>query len=244
MEFKAVGFDIDGTFYPKRIMIRNLILSSLPNPFFAISYFKMRKRIRALQKNENYNTSLDLISKEALILSGKENTLLAPDIDKETLKSVSKKKAELEKKIYKKYAKQFLNIKPYKEVKEVFDFLNEKKIPIAIFSDFPVENKLKALGIDDKINYVFSSKDAGFLKPDIRCFEYLYENSPLSKFKKSEVLYIGDSYSKDCVGAFNFGFSSILLSKKHKEFPKAYKVYKNWRDFSLWLKTILEEKNE
>ena len=244
MEFKAVGFDIDGTLYPKRIMTRNLILSSLLNPFFAISYGKMRNRIRALQKNENYNTSLDLISKEALILSGKENTLLAPDIDKETLKSVSKKKAELEKKIYKKYAKQFLNIKPYKEVKEVFDFLNEKKIPIAIFSDFPVENKLKALGIDDKINYVFSSKDAGFLKPDGRCFEYLYENSPLSKFKKSEVLYVGDSYLKDCVGAFNFGFSSILLSRKHKEFPKAYKVYKNWREFSLWLQTILEDKNE
>jgi len=244
MDFKAVGFDIDGTLYPKRIMTRNLILSSLLHPFFAISYGKMRNRIRVLQQNENYNNSLDLISKEALVLSGEEEKLLSSEIDEETLKSISKKKKELETKIYKKYAKKFLNIKPYKEVKTIFDLLNEKKIPIAIFSDFPVENKLKALGIDGKINYVFSSKDVGFLKPDKRCFEYLYQNSPLSKFKKSEVLYVGDSYLKDCVGSFDFGFKSVLLSRKHKAYPKAYKVYKNWREFSLSLQAVLEDKNE
>ena len=244
MAIKAVGFDIDGTLYPKRIMTRNLILSSLLNPFFSIAYGKMRKRIRVLQKNKNYNTTLDLISKEALVLSGEEKKLLAPEIEIGTLKSISRKKEELENKIYKKYAKQFLNIKPYKEVKAVLEFLEKKKIPIAVFSDFPVENKLKALGIDDKIKYVFSSKDAGFLKPDRRCFEYLYKNSPLSEFKKSEVLYVGDSYLKDCVGSFDFGFSSVLISRKQKTYPKAYKVYKNWKDFSLWLQTVLEDENE
>ena len=244
MAFKAVGFDIDGTLYPKRIMKRNLILSSLLNPQFSISYGKMRKRLRVLQGNKNYNTTLDLISKEALVLSGEEEKLLASEIDTETLKKISGKKEELENKIYKRYAKKFLNIKPYKEVNEVFGLLEKKKIPIAVFSDFPVENKLKALGIDDKIKYVFSSKDAGFLKPDRRSFDYLYQNSPLSEFKKSEVLYVGDSYSKDCVGSSDFGFSSVLITRRQKAYPKAYKVFKSWKDFLLWLNIILEDENE
>jgi len=196
----------------------------------------MRKRIRVLQKKNNYNTTLDYLSKESLVLLKKEEYLFGKKIDQEIQLLIDKKKKELNNKVYSRYAKMFLNIKPFKEVDSVFTLLQKNKIPIVIFSDFPIENKLKTLGLNDRIDYAFSSFDAGYLKPDVRCFNYLYKNSPLSNFKKDEVLYVGDSLEKDWNGAKNFGFTPVLINtKEHGE-----RKFSNWKVFFSWLEKNLE----
>ena len=66
--------------------------------------------------------------------------------------------------------------------------------------------KLERLGISGYIDYMTTSEEAGVEKPDIRIF-----NMALNKLglPPEEVMYIGDSYRKDVLGAKNTGILPV-----------------------------------
>lgn len=66
--------------------------------------------------------------------------------------------------------------------------------------------KLERLGISGYIDYMTTSEEAGVEKPDIRIF-----NMALNKLglPPEEVMYIGDSYRKDVLGAKNAGILPV-----------------------------------
>ena len=101
------------------------------------------------------------------------------------------------------------------------------------------------MGLSKYVDFATSSTNVGYLKPNIHCFEYLLYNVGT---KPSETLYVGDSYTKDVVGAFNAGLDAVLVNAKEKQVKEATKkytlacgVFSSWLDFDAWLSEKLED---
>jgi len=89
-------------------------------------------------------------------------------------------------------------------------FLDRQKIPVGVFSDYPVLDKLQALGLAGRMALTLSATDPEInaLKPQPQGFLHacaLWELPP------AEVLYIGDRPEVDALGAANAGMSCALL---------------------------------
>lgn len=103
-------------------------------------------------------------------------------------------------------------------VQEFLDFLEEQGIRKAIlsnssFSEEALREELRSYGIDDKIfEFVISTSEYGFRKPDKRIFELA-----LKKFNlcNDDVWYMGNSFRYDVVGAQNAGIVPIWFNKQN-----------------------------
>ena len=95
------------------------------------------------------------------------------------------------------------------------------------------------MGLDKYVDFGASSDDAGFLKPDAHCFEYLLYNL---KMESSDVLYVGDSYVKDIVGSHNAGIYAVLVNVKPSDYPLAKEVFGSWKELDAWLASGMEDR--
>ena len=101
---------------------------------------------------------------------------------------------------------------------EFLDFLEKQGIRKAIlsnssFSEEAIREELRSYGIDDKIfEFVISTSEYGFRKPDKRIFELA-----LKKFNicRDDIWYIGNSFRYDIVGAQNAGILPIWFNKQN-----------------------------
>ena len=100
--------------------------------------------------------------------------------------------------------------------------------------------KLGSMGLSKYVDFAASSENVGFLKPSVHCFEHLLYNMDL---KPCEVLYVGDSYSKDVAGAYNAGIDAVLVNAKGgaDRYPLACGVFSTWADFDGWLSGRMED---
>ena len=80
----------------------------------------------------------------------------------------------------------------------------------SLFSGDNLKAHLATVGIEDFINAVYSSADAGYRKPSPEAFRYALDNIGVGD--ASQVIYIGDSYEKDYVGASKCGLRPVLVS--------------------------------
>ena len=240
MAYKAVCFDIDGTLYPIGVMNRRLLRIGIKHPLFNLKYRKNRKQLRLHQKN--YSKAIPFRWREAMVIqngTGKE-----PDVSFEE-KDFKVTYDRLQKWVYKPMEKLYQSTEAFNGVHETFEKIHAKGLKIGVFTDFPLFSKLKGMGLDDLVDFAASSDDVGFLKPDAHCFEYLLYNL---KMDAKDVLYVGDSYTKDIEGASAAGLDSVLVNVRPAEaddaprfFPLAKAVFKNWNDFDNWLTAKMED---
>lgn len=214
---KAFAFDIDGTLYPKWQMDIRLAAASVLHLPFAMRYNAMRRRIRREDGlAEMPAGSLEeLQRRECLMLYGSEDSLHA-FIDKE--QHVFRKPWE----------KLFSSIKPFPGMHE---FMEEASsgYELAVLSDFPIGVKLKALGVEEYFSYIASAEDSGHLKPSPVPFRVMLDALGL---EPHQVLYVGDSESKDIAGARNAGLRSALIStSRRKVYSIADTVFSSWDGF-------------
>lgn len=93
-------------------------------------------------------------------------------------------------------------------------FINQckkKHIPICCVTDLTTEiqfKKIVKLNIEDKINFIVTSEEAGTEKPNKLIFDLALEKI---KLKYKDVIMIGDSTSKDILGAEKLGIKSYLV---------------------------------
>lgn len=91
------------------------------------------------------------------------------------------------------------------------DKCNKKKIPICCVTDLTAEiqfKKIVKLNIEEKINFIVTSEEAGIEKPNKRIFDLALEKINLNA---KDVIMVGDSISKDIEGAENQGIKSYLV---------------------------------
>lgn len=212
MELKAVCFDIDGTLYPKWQTKRSLLPSLCPSPTLALKYHRFRRDVRLYPskglKSENRE---EFLEKQAAWIGGK------------------RAKEKIENQFYAKWRSSFKKIKPYPFVRETFEWLKAQGLKIAVLSDFPLEQKLHTLRLEDLVDYSLCSEETGYLKPHIKPFTVVCEALALEPTK---LLYVGDSYTKDVVGASATGmYSALIKPKKWGKGPDATFTFSDYNEF-------------
>ncbi len=213
---KALCFDIDGTFYPKRQMMIRLAISSILHLPFALRYNKMRQLLRSQTGFSEGETG------SYPELAAKECSILYPGRDTDYF-------IEKEERVFRRpWERLFSSIKPYPGVRETLEEAKEKGFILAALSDFPVGSKLKAMGIEDLFSFKASTEDYGALKPSVRPFRMMLSELGV---KPEEALYTGDSCSKDIDGARNAGMHTALISHSVRVYNNADIIFSSWDEF-------------
>lgn len=222
---KILGLDIDGTLYPKWMLNARMIRSMFPSLRLAKAFNHARKEYRRVQDlqplNEESRTGL-LVRQASLVAE-----YLGCSKDEQSIEHLI---SRIDAQFYKAWERSFLTIKPFDGMQEALRQAKEMGIKIAVFSDFPLSQKLKTLGIEDLVDVAFSTEQSGYLKPSGKAFSFLLSHLGVSS---QQVLYIGDSYEKDCQGARGAGMYSCLITKGRRDiYPDADLVVGSWKEFA------------
>lgn len=215
---EAVCFDIDGTLYPPGKTNRVLVKDSLLHLPFALKYMRARKLLRVEDGYEN----LPETTRDAFL----ERTyrIMYPKGNKSFFWFAEK----LDKVFVQQWRKDFKDLVSFPDVKEVLLEL-KKVVKIGIMSDFPIGVKLEAMGIQEVPDVVFSTEEVGHLKPARTCFLALASKVGVSP---EHILYVGDSESKDVLGAKKAGMHAMLITSDRKKMAcsKADLVVSSYRE--------------
>lgn len=216
MRFKAIGFDIDGTLYPQRAMYLCGAAAFLKAPLLMYRYGRMRNRLRGqvdtFTPQECEDARQGFRRAEAVALLSFAGLHL-------TQESIERTQEQIEQRIYATWERSFQSIRPFDRVEELFLRLHEASIPIGLLSDFPVGKKPAYLGVEAYVEVALGSEESGYLKPRPEPFELLAAG--LGVTDPAKMLYVGNSYSKDIIGAHEAGMSTALITDKRKD-PKRF----------------------
>lgn len=214
MNIKAVIFDIDGTFYPNwrmnlmtfPVVLRNIRL------FSAFADVRKEMRLKPEMNIDNfYKVQAELTAKK-----------LGMDAD-EIMKKI-------ESDIYTEWTASLKRVKPYSHVRDVIEELHERGYITACLSDFPILDKLKYFNLHDLFeNSAYTCEDCGHLKPHPDAYEYVRNKVGVNPH---EILYVGNSYEYDIVGAKTAGmYAAHISSKEIKGDITADFTFKCYKDF-------------
>jgi len=108
-------------------------------------------------------------------------------------------------------------------------FLENQGIHMGVFSDYPVLDKLKSLGVANRMSVTLCATD-----PEIDAFKpyptgFLHACT-LWGLRPEEVLYVGDRPEVDAVGAHNAGMPCVILShwarrERQGDTPSTYTTF-------------------
>ncbi|RKX88176.1 MAG: HAD family hydrolase [Spirochaetes bacterium] len=217
MKIKAVGFDIDGTLYPNYEMFLMSSPSFLSHPRLVLHFGKIRKEIRKTEFSGDFRET--------------QSRLLAYSM------KISKEKAAdlIERHLYQKWVYSFKGVRPFKTVRPALLSLQRDGIRLGALSDFPVEKKLDFLGLSDLMEIAFSSEETGYLKPHKAPFINLISRFGLNP---DEILYVGNSYKYDILGAKKVGLRTAHLIKKPDPDSQADFSFYSFLELRDWIKSI------
>jgi putative hydrolase of the HAD superfamily len=193
----AVAFDLDGTLYPNFRLYRRLLPLLFRHGRLLAAFGKTRGQIRREQERDP--SAFNFYEYQARLTAQRLN---AP------FELVNKK---IETLIYRGFEPHFLKIKLYPHVKELLAELRAASLKLGILSDFPLKTKLKNLGIADGWDAVICSEETGALKPAARPF---LELAAALGCAPANILYVGNSYRYDVIGAGRAGMKTALITRR------------------------------
>ncbi len=225
MKIKAVCFDIDGTLYPNYRMYTLMLPTFLMHPRLSIAYSKARKKMRQISFADYEGMSFRQI--QATVVKEFYRTAL----------SVEELEKKIENDLYRSWEHAFKRVRAYDRVRETMDVLKSQGILLGVLSDFPVQHKLRYLQLPrDFFAHISSSEEAGALKPDEKAFLPLIE---AFECDPSEILYVGNSYEKDVLGARKMGFLTAHLVRKKPKETVANFSFANFEEFIKKIKILM-----
>ena len=110
-----------------------------------------------------------------------------------------------------------------KGVKGTLEELKSKGVSVGICTDLTAHiqhRKLQKLGLAPYVDWIVTSEEAGQEKPSIKMFVLCAKKA---KCELSDIIYAGDSYEKDFVGASKAGMRAIWYEED--KYPDFYKFY-------------------
>lgn len=241
MKYKAVCFDIDGTLYPKTFMTKAMARIIFYHPVVSKQYKSTRALFRENQK------SFEEMGLEGMSFAQREAAMYMKVIGGKT--KLAEARVLLDERYYKRLENEFRKLDRQEETVQTLQKIKNAGLKTGVVSDWPLFNKLDQIGVEDLLDVILNCDDTGYLKPDTRPFEAMLKKLEL---KAEEVLYVGDSYRKDVVGATSAGMDAVLVNSSEtdaRKVPKALAFFKDWKSFDKWLdENVLcqnqEEKND
>ena len=222
---KVLCLDIDGTLYPKRMLNLRMLRSSFPSLRLAMAFNWARAEYRRVQDEaptEPGNRE-GLLKRQARLVASRMGRSISEQ-------EIARTQSAVDKQFYQAWARSFRSIKAYAGMREALVEAKRLGLSIAVFSDFPLADKLQTLGIADLVDLAISSEESGYLKPSGKAFSILLERLHA---KPDEILYMCDSYSKDCQGAKSAGMHSCLITSSRKTaYDDADLVVSSWKEFA------------
>jgi len=192
MAIKAVAFDLDGTFYPYSHMFSISLFLALCHPWFLFQFSRVRKEIRSIRPVDNFRELQAKLMAERL--------------------AITRERAEeaIERIIYDKFENLFRFMKPFPHLTATLGELKGAGYKLAVLSDFPVKRKLSYLGLAGLWDYTLSSEETNYLKPNKEPFLKIVETL---KVDPGEILFVGDRYHYDVVGARQVGMKTAHFTR-------------------------------
>lgn len=117
--------------------------------------------------------------------------------------------------------KQKYDLKIFPDLIQCINELRDMGLILGLISNINMSGKKIAekLGVSSYFNYVFTSEDLGYEKPNKMIFE---KSLDIAKLTPSEVVFIGDQVESDILGAKNANILPILLDR--------YNNYENYSE--------------
>ena len=193
MALRAVAFDLDGTLYSFRHLALRAVVFAARNLRFAPVFSRVRAEIRKVRPIEDFHRCQTALFAKASGLS------------------VEKAAEWIERRIYGEWVHSFRSIVPYPGLRSFLDRIAERGLKAAVLSDFPVAEKLKYLGLEECFEVAMCAEESGYLKPNPEPFLLLSERLGVAP---AELLFVGDSYEYDIVGARELGLKTALISSR------------------------------
>lgn len=227
--YKAVVFDLDGTLYFQKGLRRQMALRLLS--YYGFHFWKVKelfllKDFRSVKEhwNEHIEKMKNSPSMEDIL------SLNEQSVDKAQYLFVAKKyhtdpgivERVVDKWIY---ADPLLILKNHKdyEIADLMVKLKEKGVQCLIFSDYPVEDKLKALELSVDGCYSATASNINELKPSPKGLLTIMRENQLDA---KELLMVGDRMEKDGQSAAAAGIDYLILPSSRIERNQLYqKLY-------------------
>jgi putative hydrolase of the HAD superfamily len=218
MVLKAITFDLDGTLYPEYKIALPSIGVALRYPRLFYFFNEVRKEIRTIFPIENFKKlQVELLAKRLG-------------------KSFNKTEMLIENIIYGKWLNSIRRMKPYSGMRDLIISLRSAGYKCGLLSDLPVKQKLSYLGLEDVWDFAFSSEETGYLKPNSIPFKKLID---CVEEKPENILYIGNNYEYDIVGAKIVGLKTAYFSRFNVKGNVADFTFKRFRDLQHFLLSLL-----
>jgi putative hydrolase of the HAD superfamily len=192
MRIKVVAFDVDGTLYPNSAVYIRALPFALRNLSAICAFSRVRKEIRKIRPLADFHrTQTKLFA---------ARTGLAEDVAAKTIKKV----------FYGRWAAITRKTRLFPHVRETFLRLKEAGLKLATLSDFPLSRKLEVWNLEPLFDYAKSCEEIGYLKPNPEPFQDLvnFFGAP-----PGEILYVGNNYAYDIIGAKNQGFMAAHITR-------------------------------
>jgi len=200
---RAVLFDLDGTLYrqPRMRALMALELATMvvsrplqaPVTWRVLSEFrKAQEALRGHQGDDHAAGQLEVAASRTGLTVQRVEAIVAEWIMERPLKHLPRCRA--------------------KGLFPLLDFLRDRQIKVGVFSDYPPELKLEALGLKGRFSVVLCSTDTeiGKFKPHPRGFLVACTRWQLHP---SEILVVGDRADADAAGAAAAGMPCAIIGK-------------------------------
>ena len=210
-DYKAVIFDLDGTLYyqkPFRIRMMCYLMrhalchpSSIRDIFIIKKYREVRENWETCEAECEYPADMELDNRQYLYVAKAKKTT-----SERVEKAVRFFMLEAPLKLLSQYRDE--------AIYSIIEQLHENNITIVIYSDYPVENKLEALGITADFCFTSVDERIGCMKPDPKGIKVILETLGIGS---DEAVMIGDRYEKDGLAAQSNNMDYIIVSSSRKE---------------------------
>lgn len=111
------------------------------------------------------------------------------------------------------------NFEVYSDADSVIKYLS-KKYRLTMITNGPSDlqsEKIKRLNFSDIFEEILISGDIGHHKPDLKIFQELTRRTGVDA---SDVVYIGNNYQKDVVGAHQAGWKTVWVNRNNEDIEK------------------------
>lgn len=210
MTIKSVFFDLDDTLHDHQKPFRDAITRSFPEVFDDRTIMSIYKKFRECSDDLWTAYVTNEIALDEMRIQRISQTMKFFDM------ILTREQAETFQLIYESCLS---NLELFPMVNELLGALQEKGLQVGIITNGPAEhqrNKIKALGLTNYISeeHIFISGELGIAKPDPRIFQLAAEKTGHSP---SELLYVGDSWDNDVIGAYQAGWDAVWFNHRKRQ---------------------------
>jgi HAD superfamily hydrolase (TIGR01549 family) len=201
---RAVLFDLDGTLY-RQTPLRALMaieLAALPfaAPRQASRQLRALSAYRRAQEQLREQGAAEFVAVAQLQRAARDAAVPADEVE-----------ALVEEWMFRRPLKYLRRLRA-RGLVETLELLDRAGVPSAVFSDYPPEAKIEALGLAGRFAFALASSDPkiGAFKPNPRGFLRACERWRLTP---REVLMVGDRTDTDAAGAAAAGMPCVIIGR-------------------------------